>query len=78
MGMRLQDIVDVMRKFGALTMGDVATMMMELYTNTTLISSETFEEYCEKYQEWAMLYESNFPGCSFEEVQIWLFLKFQL
>ena len=70
MEMRLQDIVDVMRKFGALTMGDVATMVMELYTSTTLISSETFEEYCDKYQEWAMLYESNFPGRSFEEVQI--------
>ena len=70
MEIRLQDIVDVMRKFGALTMGDVATMVMELYTSTTLISSETFEEYCDKYQEWAMLYESNFPGRSFEEVQI--------
>lgn len=70
MEMRLQDIVDVMRKFGALTMGDVATMVMELYTGTTLISSETFKEYCDKYQEWAMLYESNFPGRSFEEVQI--------
>ena len=70
MEMRLQDIVDVMHKFGAVTMGDVATMVAELYTNTALISSEAFDEYCDKYVEWAKLYESNFPGCSFEEVQI--------
>lgn len=70
MEMRLQDIVDVMRKFGALTMGDVATMVFELYTNTALISTEAYDEYCEKYLEWAMLYEANFPGRAFEEVQI--------
>ena len=70
MEMRLQDIVDVMRKFGARTMGDVAGMMLELFTNTNLIYSETYNDYCEEYQSWARDYEQNFPGRSFEEVQI--------
>ena len=70
MEMRLQDIVDVMRKFGALTMGDVATMMMELYTSTNLIYTETYNDFLEEYHTWARDYEQNFPGCSFEEVQI--------